>query len=114
MMGRVFCILALVATLGGCERAGLFKSNAPTFDGQRFRTKVSTERSNRQAFAVTVHGVSKSPEGARAAGAHKATQHCIQFYGTSDIDWVVGPEAEPAAMPVVNDAITLRGACRDV
>ena len=70
MMGRVFCILALVATLGGCERAGLFKSNAPTFDGQRFRTKVSTERSNRQAFAVTVHGVSKSPEGARAAGAH--------------------------------------------
>ena len=114
MMTRVICILALAATLGGCERAGIFQRNAPVFDGQRFRTQIKTERRDRQDFAVTVKQVSKSLEGAIAAAEYKAIQHCIQFFGTSEIDWTVGPDVDPQSLPVTNDSITLRGSCRDV
>lgn len=113
MMTRVLCILAMAATLGGCERAGIFKSNAPVFDGQRFRTVVKSQRRNRQDFTVTVYQVSKSVEGARASALYKATQHCIQFYGTSEIDWTVAPDAEGQSLRVVDDTLTFKGSCHD-
>ncbi|WP_417205086.1 hypothetical protein [Antarctobacter sp.] len=114
MMTRVICILALAATVGGCERVGVFNRNAPVFDGERFRTKVSSDRKNRQEFAVTVSTVSKSMKGAIAAGEYKSVQHCIQYFGTSEIDWTVGPDTDPQALPVTGDTITFRGRCRDV
>lgn len=114
MMTRIICILAVAATLGGCDRMGMFQRNAPVFDGERFRTKAKTERKNRQDFAITVSGVSKSMKGAIAAGEYKAVQHCIQYFGTSEIDWIVGPETDPQALPIAGDTLTLRGSCRDV
>ncbi|MEI4491865.1 hypothetical protein WAF00_14560 [Mameliella alba] len=113
MMTRVLCILALAATLGGCGRAGIFKSDQPMFDGQRFRTVVKTERKNRQVFAVTVHQVSKSVEGARAAADYKAKQHCIQYFGTSEIDWTVAPDADVQSLRIVDNTLTFRGSCHD-
>ncbi len=106
-------MLGLVAlSLSGCDRAGLFRDNVPLFDGQRFRGSVKSERTNRQVFTVTINQVSKSAEGAVAAADYKAKQHCIQYYGTSDIDWTVGPDSSP--LPVSNDTLTLRGSCRDI
>ncbi|ASP21742.1 hypothetical protein ANTHELSMS3_03090 [Antarctobacter heliothermus] len=114
MMVRVICILAVAATLGGCERAGMFKRNAPVFDGERFRTTAKSERKNRQDFVINVSGVSKSMKGAIAAGEYKAVQHCIEFFGTSEIDWIVGPDTDPQALVVTGDNITFRGTCRDI
>ncbi|WP_420325521.1 hypothetical protein [Mameliella sp.] len=113
MMTRVVCILALAATIGGCGRVGIFKSDEPVFDGQRFRAVVKAERKNRQVFTVTVHQVSKSVEGARAAANYKAKQHCIQYFGTSEIDWTVAPDADAQTLRVVDDTLTFRGSCRD-
>lgn len=113
MMTRVLCILALAATLGGCGRAGIFKSDELVFDGQRFRSVVKSERKNRQVFTVTVHQVSKSVEGARAAADYKATQHCIQYFGTSEIDWTVAPNAEAQTLRAVDDTLTFSGSCHD-
>lgn len=112
MIMRGICLLLIAGTLGGCERAGFFKSNAPTFDGQRFRGAVKSDRKDRQDFTVTINQVSKSAEGAVGAARYKATQHCIQYFGTSDIDWSVGPDSTP--LPVVNDTLTLRGSCGDL
>jgi hypothetical protein len=82
------------------------------FDGQRYRGAVKSDRKNRQDFTVTINQVSKSIEGAIGSAEYKATQHCIQYYGTSDIIWTVGPDSTP--LPVVNDTLTLRGSCRDL
>lgn len=112
MMTRVLCVVLIAAGLGGCERAGIFRSDQPVFDGQRFRGQVKTERLSRQNFTVTVFQVSKSAVGAVAAADYKAKQHCIQYFGTSEIDWIVGPDSRP--LPVAGDALTLRGVCRDV
>lgn len=112
MMTRVLCVVLMAASLGGCERAGIFRSDIPVFDGQRFRGQVKSERKARETFTVTINQVSKSAAGAVAAAEYKATQHCIKYFGTSDIDWIVGPEARP--LPVTGDVLALRGVCRDV
>jgi hypothetical protein len=112
MLIRALCLVLAAATLTGCERAGLFKDNSPTFDGQRYRGSVKSDRKNRQDFTVTINQVSKSVAGAVSAGEYKATQHCIQYFGTSDIVWTVGPDSTP--LPVTNDTLTLRGSCRDL
>lgn len=111
---RVLCILLMAATLTGCGRIGLIKRDTPTFEGQRFSGRVSSERRNRQVFTVTVNGVSKSLEGAIASAEYRATQHCIQYFGTSDIDWTVGPETDRQALRIANDSLTFRGTCRDI
>lgn len=112
MITRVLCIALMAASLGGCERAGIFRSDAPVFDGQRFRSQIKAERKDRQHFTVLVHQVSKSPEGAVAAGVYKATSHCITYFGTSDIDWTVGPDTQP--LPVNGDVLAMTGTCRDL
>ncbi len=113
-MQRALCLMVISAALAGCGGGGkgLFHRDVPTFDGQRFGGSVKAARGNRQTFVVTINGVSRSPEGAIAAAEYKATQHCIQYFGTSDVDWQVGPETRP--LPVSGDALTFRGTCRDV
>lgn len=113
-MKRALFLLVLSTVLAGCGKGGdgLFHRDSPTFDGKRFGGSVKAARGNRQSFVVTINGVSRSPEGAVAAAEYKATQHCIQFFGTSDVDWQIGPDASP--LPVSNDSLTFRGTCRDV
>ncbi len=53
------------------------------------------------------------PEGARAAANYKATQHCIQFFGTSEIDWTLAPDADAQTLRVVDDTLTFSGSCHD-
>ncbi|MGP6085519.1 hypothetical protein [Antarctobacter jejuensis] len=113
-MKRAICLMMISVVLAGCGGGGkgLFHRDSPLFDGQRFGGSVKAARSDRQSFVVTINGVSKSPEGAIAAAEYKATQHCIEYFGTSDVDWQVGPQTTP--LPVSNDTLTLRGSCRDV
>ena len=42
-----------------------------------------------------VNGVSASLDGAREAGRHEGTKFCIDAFGTSKINWKVGPDTEP-------------------
>lgn len=101
-----FLILALMA---GCAR----REDRVLFDGEFFRAKVSREdRKARQGFTVKVSPVSSGFEGALQAGEYEATRYCIETYGTSDIDWIVGPEAEAESLPVVNNSLTMAGECR--
>ena len=51
--------------------------------------------------------------GARAAADYKATQHCIQFFGTSEIDWTLAPNADAQTLRVVDDTLTFSGSCHD-
>ena len=49
-------------------------------------------------------------EGARQGGGDEAGKYCIKEYGTSKMDWVIGPETE-TIIPV-DDKIRLEGYCR--
>ncbi|MCT4557923.1 MAG: hypothetical protein N4A61_07675 [Pelagimonas sp.] len=121
MMMRLVLVSALVLTTAGCSSLsnlgvpGLQRRAIPTFDGHRFNVGVKTEgRKNQQAFVASVRGISRSPEGAIQAAAYHATRHCLKFYGTSDIDWTVGPDQDPATLAQGTDSLSLSGRCRDL
>lgn len=112
MRGLVLLICASLA-LPGCS--GIFgggsgASKKVTFDGQRFRGSAkAVDRADRSVFIATAGPVSRSPEGAREAVRYEGTRYCIRWFGISDIDWEIDPDAE--TLPVQNDKAVLKGKC---
>lgn len=100
-------ILALVATglVAGCTA----RKDRVLFDGKYFRTKVSKIDKQRDVFQVTVHDPAKSVEGAREAGRHAGNSYCVKNYGSSKIDWTIGPDAEQ--LRVVDNKLVFQGTC---
>lgn len=103
--GLLLVLLALSACGGDRNRDRL------TFDDQVFRSKLSSERDNRQQFEVTVRPASLSLIGAREAGRYEATGYCIDRYGTSNVDWALGPDVEDSELSISDDTLTLQGTC---
>ncbi len=97
-------ILMLLAGCGG-------RQEELAFDGQNFRANLSRSGGDRQEFSISVRPVSASFDGALQAGRYEATRYCIENYGTSDVDWVVGPDQQFGTYPIENDTLLLSGAC---
>jgi hypothetical protein len=95
--------------------AGLLSACGPSedaiaFDGQLYRTKVR-DLDQRHTFTVTAKPVSSSLLGAKEAARYEATIYCVNNYGSSKIDWLVGPDDPDEAMSIENDTLTLQGEC---
>ncbi|MGH1413319.1 MAG: hypothetical protein ACRBB0_07480 [Pelagimonas sp.] len=113
-MGRFAIFLMMGLAMAGCSKLGMLSTGKnPSFDGQQFRGGAKANRSDRQHFVATVKPVSKSLEGAIGAAEHQGIRHCIEYFGTSEIDWEVGPQTDPDALVVENDTLTFMGTCRD-
>lgn len=109
----VTCVAAIALSVAGCGRLG-FQQSGPEFDDRRFRGSAKTEsRGDRQSFVSTASPVSASLDGARAKAAFEGVRHCIQYFGTSDIDWSIGPDTPPEALTIENDRLTFAGRCID-
>ena len=106
---RGLVLISLCAGLAGC--GGYFNTNERiAFDGVQFRTKSETpDKDDKKVFLVSVRPATASLEGAREAGRYEGTSYCINQYGTSRIDWEVGPDTEE--LTVVDNTLTLRGRC---
>ena len=108
-------LLIAATALSGCSgnwRAS-FKSNRErvTFDGYQYKAKAKqVSKEERDHFEVVVSRANQSLDGARQAGGYEAVKYCIKEYGTSKMDWVIGPETE-TIIPV-DDKIRLEGYCR--
>lgn len=85
--------------------------NRPGFDGHQFRAKLSKVDKQRDQIVVTVSDASKSLVGAREAGRFEATKYCISQFGSSNVAWVNGPDAEDADLVIKDGKLELRGAC---
>ena len=107
MYRSVLLLILCAAMVAGCGK----RQERLAFDGQYYRAKVSRVDGDRQQIAITVRPVSASFEGALEAGRYEATRHCIQNYGNSAVDWVVGPDQDPSTYRIENDTLVLRGAC---
>lgn len=102
--------LMLIAALM-LSACGGKKADRIAFDGQYFRATAKKTDKQRLNFQVTVRPVSASLEGARAAGRYEATRYCVGNFGTSDVDWVDGPDAEDGRLRVSGDSLLLVGTC---
>ncbi|WP_136441446.1 hypothetical protein [Pacificoceanicola onchidii] len=116
-MIRVVLLSALALSAAGCssinDRFG-FGQNPEVFDGQRYRTAAKSERGNRASFVATARPVSASLDGAIEAARYESIQHCIRYFGTSDIDWASGPDTPREALQIEDDTLTFVGTCLDI
>ncbi|WP_306154947.1 hypothetical protein [Roseovarius sp. MMSF_3281] len=108
-LGRILALVALAATMGlsACgDRAERVR-----FNGEYYPAKVSRDRDTRKQFQVSVRRVDRGLLGAREAGRYAATRYCLKEFGTSNIDWVNGPDAEDGRLSISNGRLSLSGAC---
>ena len=85
--------------------------DAVRFDGNLYSTKLKSERGARANFLVTARPVSASLLGAREAARYEATVYCVNSYGSSAIEWVIGPDSPDESLPIDRDTLTLQGVC---
>ena len=81
------------------------------FDGQYFRTKAKHTSDDRQSFTVRVPRITKGLAAAREAGRYEGTRYCVENFGTSEIAWVNGPDADEAALRINGTTLLLDGRC---
>ncbi|TMM54944.1 hypothetical protein [Sulfitobacter sabulilitoris] len=105
---KMILMAALAAlTVTGCTS----RDDRIAFDGQYYRTKLTKVDGQRHVFQVTARPVSASLQGAREAARYEAVSYCVTEYGSSDIAWVISPDAEASRLVVRDDTLTLQGAC---
>lgn len=100
------CVIALMA-LGACTDS----QNRIAFDGHYFRAKAQRVDGQREVFTVRVRDVSRSLEGAIQAGRHAGNAYCVDNFGSSDIEWSVGPDTPPENLLVENNTLVFAGVC---
>ena len=104
LIGAALSCLVMVSACG-------ISDNRPAFDGHQYRAKLSKVNKQRDDFRVTVSDVSKSLIGAREAGRFEATKYCVAEFGSSNVVWVNGPDAEDGGLVIKDGKLELRGAC---
>lgn len=87
------------------------KADRVAFDGVFFRSTAGKVDKQVDQFEITVSPASASIDGAREAGRYEATRYCIRNFGTSDVAWTEGPDAEDGTLTIANDRLILRGTC---
>ena len=115
-MIRIITALCLVAAVSACGAVGGgggggLRGDTVEIDGVQFRGNADSSRESRQRFVASVGGASESLEGAVEAARLQGIRHCIEFFGTSDIAWDVGPDTPRDALIVENDTLTFVGTC---
>ncbi|TDK43232.1 hypothetical protein E1832_17430 [Antarcticimicrobium luteum] len=110
MVKGAVCAALCLLTLGGCTGN---KDKQLRFDGHQYRTKAkpADRKMSIAAFTVEVKNVSQSLKGARAAGEYAGVRYCVTNYGSSRIDWDIGPETDPGTLMIDRDTLTFRGTC---
>jgi len=106
-MHKLLIALMVLTLAVGCNQ----KKNQLLFEGQYFKAKAKKEADDLSVFLVSVSPISASLEGARAAGQYEATRYCIDNYGNSKIDWIVGPKDEASTYQIDKDTVFFKGRC---
>tara|TARA_R110002033_G_scaffold136535_1_gene176020 strand:- start:2953 stop:3279 length:327 start_codon:yes stop_codon:yes gene_type:complete len=106
-MKQIITLIAGAVLLAGCTA----QEDRLAFDGKYFSTNVSKVDGRRDVFTLQVKSAAQSIEGARESARYHATAYCIRNYGSSDINWVVGPDAPAESLRLDGGVLTFQGAC---
>ncbi|WP_371223567.1 hypothetical protein [Roseovarius sp. 2305UL8-3] len=100
--------LVTVLALGACSE----KSKRVYFGGNYYPTKEKGGgKDDRALFATTVRRADQGVDGAREAGRHGGAKYCIKNFGTSEIEWINGPDAPLQSLQSSNGNLVLTGRC---
>ena len=104
----MIAIVVLGVTGMSCSR--LQEDTRVVFDGIYFNAKVTFDKKQRENFEINVRKANQSIAGAREAGRYESTKYCVREFGTSDVDWVYGPDDE--TVQILDGDLYLKGTCR--
>lgn len=107
-MRTILLITCAALVLTACSRD---RANRVAFDGVFYNGKLTSSGNDRQNFVATISPVSEGLEGAIEAGRYEGTKHCIENYGTSTIDWTLGPDSPRDQLRPQGDTLTFQGTC---
>ncbi len=93
--------------LGACTR----DQNVFQADGEFYKGKARSERSDRANFVVEAGPVSASLDNARAAAKYEAVKYCVDYLGSSDIEWTANPDDPDESLLIDNDRLIASGRC---
>lgn len=109
----VLCASALALGLvAGCGST-ISNKERLSFHGIEFNTKAKAtdKKVSRHDFTVTVKKATQSLDGAKAAGGYEGKKYCIDTFGSSDVAWTSGPDAENTQLYLDGDTLILQGTC---
>ncbi|APZ54893.1 hypothetical protein [Salipiger abyssi] len=101
----------LMLSLAACGKYS--KANRFEYGGMVFPGSAKAVRGDRKSFVATAGPASASLDGAVAAARYQGIKYCIDYLGTSDIDWQVGPDTPPEQLMIESDKVTFRGSCTE-
>ena len=101
-------LLMAVLLLSACDGV---RADKVAFDGVYFRSTSTAIEKQRDFFEIKTTPASSSLDGAREAGRYEATRYCIENFGTSNMAWINGPDAENGSLTIDDDSLILRGTC---
>lgn len=93
--------------LGACTK----NKERVLFNGVYYPTKETSESDDRRSFKVSVRRAERGMLGAREAGRYGGTRYCLKNFGTSDLEWTQGPDAEDGVLEIAGGNLILRGRC---
>lgn len=108
-VATLVCALGLTAACNVEPRA-----SRVLFGGHYFPTKAAAldKKTSLADFSVRINDVSQSVDDAREAGRFAGTRYCINNFGSSKIDWKVGPDSDASQLRVSDDKLTFNGTCQ--
>ncbi|UWR24139.1 hypothetical protein K3756_06935 [Sulfitobacter sp. S190] len=104
----MICAVLAVTLLAGCNI-----NDRRLFDGVPFAPKVRKVDRALDEITISVKGASRSIEGAQQAAVFGAVDYCVNLYGSSDIEWQIGPDTPVDQLNLQNDTLVFRGRCPD-
>lgn len=105
---KTIAALALTAlALAGCTGV----KNDYTYGGVTFSGKAKPVRGDRKSFVSSAGPASVSLDGAIGGATYEGVKYCIDFLGTSDIAWQVGPDTPRQQLDLSGNRVTFRGRC---
>ncbi|QFU08352.1 hypothetical protein PARPLA_02951 [Rhodobacteraceae bacterium THAF1] len=115
-MTRLIILVALAASLTGCGRFNLpnvpFTNRIQPSEPLPFKTNLAAAR-GAQTFQVSVAQGAADLEAVRESVRFPATNHCMRYYGSSQIDWVsaAGDPNAWVGQPTESGATVYSGRC---
>ncbi|MEP2784003.1 MAG: hypothetical protein ABJO67_11500 [Pseudoruegeria sp.] len=101
----------MILFIAGLSLSACADKNPQRFDGIAFKTDVDSKRKTRRDFTVSVSPAAASLDGAGQAARWESARHCIKYFGSSDVDWSVGPETDYGQIAISEGKAVFAGRC---
>lgn len=105
-MMRTALIITCALGLTACGEA--WQDNRMPFGGIYWSSSLDVAKETPEDFSIVVKDATQDRDAAKEAGRFEGIKYCVEFFGSSDIDWGQGPDQR---LNIVKGDLYLNGSC---